>query len=84
MWHIIYENVYKSMNTSNERFNNQQPMTMMFMALLMTILLSILILYIGKLLWNCCLTKNVQGVKPLDSWVDLLGIYILVRILICK
>ena len=84
MWHTIYENVSKSMNTSNEGFKNQQPMTMMFMALLMTILLSILILYIGKLLWNCCLAKNVQGVKPLDSWVDLLGIYILIRILICQ
>ena len=84
MWHTIYANVSKSMNSSNEGFNNQQPMTMMFMALLITVLLAILILYIGKLLWNCCLAKNVQGVKPLNSWVDLLGIYILVRILICQ
>ena len=37
-------------------------------------------MYIGKLLWNNYLAKNVQGIKPLNSWVELLGIYILVRI----
>ena len=69
----------------NEQFDmRQKAMGSMFMAILITVLLAILILYIGKLLWNCCLAANVSGVKPLKSWVDLLGIYILVRILICN
>jgi hypothetical protein len=69
----------------NEQFNvREKALGTMFMALLITILILILILYIGKLLWNCCLATNVAGVKPLKSWVDLLGIYILIRILICK
>ena len=50
------------------------------MVLLITVLILIVFMYIGKLLWNNYLAKNVQGVKPLNSWVELLGIYILVRI----
>ena len=50
------------------------------MALIISILILIAFMFIGKLLWNNYLVKNIQGVKPLNSWVELLGIYILVRI----
>ena len=82
MIETLYAGSSKMMITDETRREN--VMGMMFVSLLVTILITILILYIGKLLWNCCLAKNVQGVKPLNSWVDLLGIYILIRILICK
>ena len=82
MIETLYAGSSKMMSTDETRREN--VMGMMFVSILITILIAILILYIGKLLWNCCLAKNVQGVKPLNSWVDLLGIYILIRILICK
>ena len=69
---------------ATDETRRENVMGMMFVSLLLTVLIAILVLYIGKLLWNCCLAANVSGVKPLKSWVDLLGIYILIRILICK
>jgi hypothetical protein len=82
MIETLYAGSSKMMMKDETRIEND--MGMMFVSLLLTVLLVILILYIGKLLWNCCLATNVAGVKPLKSWVDLLGIYILIRILICK
>ena len=82
MIETLYAGSSKMMMKDETRIGND--MGMMFVSLLLTVLLVILILYIGKLLWNCCLAANVSGVKPLKSWVDLLGIYILIRILICK
>lgn len=70
--------------TVHERFNSDmRPVGLAgfsLMVLLVTVLILIVFMYIGKLLWNNYLAKNIQGVKPLNSWVELLGIYILVRI----
>ena len=84
MIQTVYKNIKNSMNSNNEGFDNKNVTGVLIMSLLISIIIFIIVLYIGKLLWNCCLSKNIQGVKPLNSWVDLLGIYILVRILICN
>ena len=69
--------------TVHEKFSDMRPVGLAafsLMALIITILILIAFMFIGKLLWNNYLAKNIQGVKPLNSWVELLGIYILVRI----
>ena len=43
--------------------------------------LVILIGVLGKYLWNCVLCKVVCGVKKVDHWSQILGLYVLFLIL---
>ena len=52
--------------------------------LIMFFLVVFLLAFFGKFLWNELLVKYVTFCKPVDSWIDLLGLVVLFNILFCK
>jgi hypothetical protein len=52
--------------------------------LIMLFLVVFLLAFAGKFLWNELLVKYVTFCKPIDSWIDLLGLVLLFNILFCK
>ena len=56
----------------------------MLTTLVMLLLVVFLLAFFGKFLWNELLVKYVTVCKPIDSWVDLLGLVLLFNILFCK
>ena len=72
-------------NDAVEEFNNpSKKMIVLFLILLLTILIGLLVLYIGKILWNNYLTKTVSGIKPVNSIFHFACIYLLVKILLVR
>ena len=51
-------------------------------ALLTAIIGHVIILFVGKYLWNKTLVKYVTFVKPLESVLDLFAIAIIIKILL--
>jgi hypothetical protein len=49
-----------------------------FIALLLVI---VIILFIGKILWNDVLTSLIPGIKPAKNIWQILGLYILISLL---
>jgi len=68
------------------RWTTQQQMgdVDMLVVLITLLLVTFLLAFFGKYLWNEILVKVVTVCKPIDSWVDLLGLVILFNILFCR
>lgn len=76
---------YVQPESEYESFENKGKIasTLLKMSLFVFILL-IISLLIGQYLWNNVLTKCVTIVKPIDSFVQFIGLYILILILFSK
>lgn len=55
-----------------------------FVAILLSTILLLILLYIGEYLWNNVLVKVCTIVRPVNSMWQILGIYILLQILFGK
>lgn len=53
-------------------------------ALLLSIVILLILLYIGQYLWNNVLIKVCTIVKPVNSMWEILGLYVLLQILLGK
>ena len=56
----------------------------MLTTVIVLLIVVFLLAFFGKFLWNELLVKYVTICKPIDSWVDLLGLVLLFNILFCK
>lgn len=85
----MLQNIVKSAVNNYYRTQNgggQQQMgdVDMLVVLITLLLVTFLLAFFGKYLWNEILVKVVTVCKPIDSWVDLLGLVILFNILFCR
>jgi hypothetical protein len=77
----ILEKFYSKLMPIREDFENHKVMdTVPF--ILAVITTQILLLLLGKYLWNNYLVQNVTIVKPLNSVIDLLAISFLIKLVI--
>ena len=82
--HIV-QTVVSNLNRSQQGGAQQAMGDMDMIVLLITVVLVVFLLaFCGKILWNEYLVKVVTICKPVDSWVDLLGLVILFNILFCR
>ena len=56
----------------------------MILVFVIALVIFVLVLCLGKHLWNNYLTKSVSGIKPLNSLLEFFALYILIRILIAR
>jgi hypothetical protein len=73
-------NYYRTQNGGGQQMGDVDMLVVLITLLLVTFLLA----FFGKYLWNEILVKVVTVCKPIDSWVDLLGLVILFNILFCR
>ena len=79
----LFERFYSScMNDENEHFQNKGGLRSMLPLLLAVVTVEILLLLVGKFLWNNYLVPAVTIVNPIDSIVNLFAITVLLRLLI--
>tara|TARA_B100001173_G_scaffold217508_1_gene188026 strand:+ start:15 stop:269 length:255 start_codon:yes stop_codon:yes gene_type:complete len=73
-------------NFKGQNGGGQQSMTEvdMLTTLIMLLLVVFILAFFGKFLWNELLVKYVTFCKPIDSWVDLLGLVLLFNILFSR
>ena len=65
-----------------ESFENKGKITTAAISLFLFVFFMLLIsLLLGQYLWNNVLTKCVTVVKPIDSFIQFLGLYVLIMIL---
>ena len=82
--HIV-QTVVSNLNRSQQGGAQHSMGDMDMIVLLITVVIVIFLLaFFGKILWNEYLVKVVTICKPVDSWVDLLGLVILFNILFCR
>ena len=55
-----------------------------FVALLLSVVVLLILLYLGQYLWNNVLVKVCTIVKPVNSMWQILGLYVLLQILLGK
>ena len=55
-----------------------------FVAILLSTIILLILLYLGEYLWNNVLVKVCTIVKPVNSMWQILGIYVLLQILLGK
>lgn len=53
-----------------------------FVALLLSVVILLVLLYLGEYLWNNVLVKVCTIVKPVNSMWQILGLYVLLQILL--
>ncbi len=53
-----------------------------FVALLLSVVVLLVLLYLGQYLWNNVLVKVCTIVKPVNSMWQILGLYVLLQILL--
>ena len=81
----IAQTIASNLNRSQQGGAQHSMGDMDMMVLLITVVLVMFLLaFFGKYLWNEILVKVVSVCKPIDSWVDLLGLVILFNILFCR
>jgi hypothetical protein len=56
----------------------------MILISIIALIIFVLVLCLGKYLWNNYLTKSVTGIKPLNSLLEFFALYVLIRILISR
>lgn len=64
-----------------ESFENKGKMTTAISVFLFVFFMLLISLLLGQYLWNNVLTKCVTVVKPIDSFIQFLGLYVLIMIL---
>ncbi len=72
--------------TSKDGFYGGAPVVPNRAAGALSLLLAVIVVYVilavfGKFLWNNFLTKYITVLKPIDSWIDIIAISILLRLL---
>lgn len=70
--------------TGNESFQNLGDGSILITILVISLIILIIFLLIGKMLWNRTLVPAISGVKPVNSFLQFVGIYILAQILISQ
>ena len=55
-----------------------------FVALLLSVIVLVILLYLGEYLWNNILVKICTIVKPVNSMWEIFGLYVLLQILLGK
>ena len=55
-----------------------------FVAFLLSVVILLVLLYLGEYLWNNVLVKVCTIVKPVNSMWQILGLYVLLQILLGK
>lgn len=71
-------------NPEIESFDKTKMKKVGLLIILMTIFILILFLILGKYLWNNVLTEVVPGIKPIDSLLKFIGLWILTQLLFTK
>ena len=77
----ILEKFYSKVMPIREDFNNNKAVNYLPF-ILAVITTQILLLLLGKFLWNNYLVKNVTIVNPIDSVIDLIAISFLIKLII--
>lgn len=67
-----------------ENFDNSKLKQMGFFIIVMSILFMILLLILGKYLWNNVLTQVIPAIKPVDSILQFIGLWFLIQLLVTK
>jgi len=67
-----------------EKFNDSKLKKLGLFVILMTIFILIILLILGKYLWNNVLTELIPGIKPVDSLLQFIGLWILTQLLFTK
>ena len=80
----ILEKFYSAILPEDEHFNMNNKMAKIIPAILAMITVQILLLFFGKYLWNNVLTEVVPGIKPIDSLLKFIGLWILTQLLFTK
>ena len=80
----ILEKFYSKILPIREDFHNEKKINMSnALPFVLAIITSqIILLMLGKFLWNNYLVKNVTIVKPINSVIDLLAISFLIKLVI--
>tara|TARA_B100001173_G_C15567353_1_gene370736 strand:- start:19 stop:270 length:252 start_codon:yes stop_codon:yes gene_type:complete len=71
---------YRNQIGGGQQFMDVDMLTTVIMLLLVVFIIA----FAGKFLWNELLVKYVSVCKPVDSWVDLLGLVLLFNILFSR
>ena len=77
----VLEKFYASVLPKKEGFQEEKSFLKMLPMLLALVTIQILVLLLGKYLWNSFLVPHVTIVKPVASVLDLFGIMIILNIL---
>ena len=77
-----FERFYGYLLDENEHFVGNQKMKNMVPFVLAVLTVEILLLLLGKFLWNNYLVDAVTVVNPIDSIIQLFAITILLRLLL--
>ena len=72
---------YKNQTGGAQHASNETDVMVVFITLILVIFL---LAFFGKYLWNEILVKAVSVCKPINSWIDLLGLVILFNILFMR
>lgn len=76
--------VVEQVMSENESFQNLGDGSIIATILIISLIILIIFLLIGKFLWNRTLVPAISGVKPVDSILQFVGIYILAQLLISQ
>jgi len=69
-------------NTENFKSNPESRLTHVLPMLLAVITVEILLLVLGKFLWNNYLVKSIAVINPVESIVEIFAISFLLRLLL--
>ena len=78
----ILEKFYSNILPIREDFNKNITIQKFLPFIFAVITTQIILLLLGKFLWNNYLVKNITIVKPLNSVVDLIAISFLIKLII--
>lgn len=80
----LLEQFYSQMihNTENFKSNPESRLTNVLPMLLAVITVEILLLVLGKFLWNNYLVKSIAVINPVESIVEIFAISLLLRLLL--
>lgn len=79
----ILENLYSKLLPVKEDFGHKKQMRVSVLPLILAnITALVILLFLGKYLWNNYLTKLVTVVNPVESVFDLLALSILLNLLV--
>ena len=81
----VLEKFYSSCldNHEKEGFENNSSSRSIIPAVLAVVTVEIIVLLVGKYLWNNFLVKAVNIVNPIDSILELLAVSVLLKLLCC-
>jgi len=72
---------YKNQTGGAQHTSNEIDVMVLFITFILVIFI---LAFFGKYLWNEILVKAISVCKPINSWIDLLGLVILFNILFMR